>query len=102
MALPTSSCPPLRRDMLPAPVDLSAPIHLPRPEAIRLATRQAQAIHPEVMLLAWFDRNTGEFSPPIPCCLEDRPGWLAYALSRGADLIISLNGEEYVFAFKRL
>ena len=70
--------------------------------AIRLVTRQAQGIRPEVMLLAWFDRNTGEFSPPIPSCLEDRPGWLAYALSRGADLIISLNGEEYVFAFKKL
>jgi hypothetical protein len=67
-----------------------------------LATQKAQEIHPEVMLLAWFDCRTGEFSPPIPCCRDEVPGWLAYALSRGADLAVSLNHEEYVFIFKRL
>ena len=98
----TPSCPPLRRDLLPHPVDLPASAGLPRAEATRLATQKAHEIHPEVMLLAWFDRRTGEFSPPIPCCRDEVPGWLAYALSRGADLAVSLNHEEYVFIFKRL
>jgi len=98
----TTSCPPLRRDLLPHPVDFSAPANLPRPEATRLATQKARELHPQVMLLAWFHRNTGEFSPPIPCCREEVPGWLAYALNRGADLVISLNHEEYVFLFKKL
>ncbi len=102
MALRASSCPPLQRDMLPSPVDVAAPPRLPRPEATRLATHKAHTMHAEVILLAWFDRNAEEFSPPIPCCREDKPGWLTYALSRGADLIISINGEEYVFAFKKL
>lgn len=103
MTTPTaSSCPPVRRDLLPQPVDVAAPHHLPRPAATRLATQKAHELHGEVMLLAWFDRNTGAFSPPISCCREDMPGWLAYALSRGADLIISINGEEYVFVFKKL
>lgn len=97
-----SSCPRLRREMLPQPVDVTVSPHLNRSEATRLATQQAQKLHPEVMLLAWFDRHTGDYSPAITCCREDVPGWLDYALSRGADLIISINGEEYVFAYKKL
>lgn len=99
---PGSACPPLRREMLPQPVDVRAPAHLDRLAATRLAQAKAQELHPEVMLLAWFDRGTGEFSPPIPCCHEEMPGWLAYALSRGAEVIISINSEQFVFAFKKL
>ncbi|MGQ9920393.1 MAG: AF1514 family protein [Desulfobacca sp.] len=102
MAPILSSCPPLRREMLPQPVDVSAPAPLSWSEANRLATEKAHELHGEVMLVAWFDRHTGESSPALPCCQEDKPGWLAYALSRGADLIISINGEAYVFAFKKL
>ncbi len=97
-----STCPALRRDMLPQPVDLTLPAGLPRQEIMRLATQHAQTLHPEVILLAWFDREAGNFSPPITCCRDDLPGWLAYALSRGADLIISINHEAYVCCYKKL
>ncbi len=99
---PEAGCPPLQRAMLPRPLDLNVPPGLSRPEVMARATLKARTLHPEVMLLAWFDRLAGEFSPAIACCREDLPGWLAYALSRGADLIISVNHEEYVFAFKKL
>jgi hypothetical protein len=53
------------------------------------------------MLLAWFDRQAGRYSPNIICCGEDKPTWLTYAESRGGDLVIDLNGEEYVFVYRR-
>jgi hypothetical protein len=51
------------------------------------------------MLVAWYDRAMGRFSPPVTCCGEDEPAWLIYAWSRGANLTVSVNGESYVFLF---
>jgi hypothetical protein len=57
---------PLRRDMLPHPVDVQLDMaSLSR--ATRLAQAKAQELHPEVILLAWFDRQTGDYSPRITC-----------------------------------
>ena len=53
------------------------------------------------MLLAWYDRDAGAFSPQAPCCTDDKPGWLVYAESRGGDLVIDLNREAYVFVYRR-
>ena len=89
--------------MLPQPVDVhvsGGPVDLA--QATHLAQARARELHPEVMLLAWFDRNTGDYSPKITCCSDDKPAWLVYALSRGADLFIAINGEEFVFAYKKL
>jgi hypothetical protein len=64
----SSGCRPLRRDMLPGPVDvrvLGAPVALA--QARDIAQTRARELHPEVMLLAWFDRTTGEYSPKIQC-----------------------------------
>ena len=43
------------------------------------------------MLLAWYDRGAGTFSPRVTCCGDDKPAWLIYAESRGGDLIIDIN-----------
>ena len=54
------------------------------------------------MLLAWFDRARGVFSPNITCCREDKPSWLTYAESRGGDIVICINDLDYVFVFRGL
>lgn len=100
---PESACRPLRRDMLPDPVDVKvADADLTLARATNLAQTRARQLHPEVMLLAWFHRRTGDYAPRVECCGEDKPAWLVYALTRGADLIIDINGEEFVFAYKKL
>jgi hypothetical protein len=92
----------LTREMLKDPVDLTvAGPALDFPRARELADRRAREVCPEPMLLAWFDRQAGRYSPNIICCGEDKPTWLIYAESRGGDLVIDLNGEEYVFVYRR-
>jgi len=54
----------------------------------------------EPMLMAWFDRATGEFSPNVECCSEEKPGWLVYAESRGGNVIVDINDEQYVFVYR--
>jgi hypothetical protein len=51
------------------------------------------------MLLAWYERASGDHSPRITCCTDERPAWLVYAQSRGATLTVSVNRESWVFLF---
>ena len=53
------------------------------------------------MLLAWYDRGAGAFSPQVTCCGDAKPAWLIYAESRGGDLVIDINEEAYVFVYRR-
>jgi hypothetical protein len=97
-----AECIPLSREMLKDPIDLhlpEAPLDFARARAI--ADRRARQTVPEPMLLAWYDRDAGKFSPQIPCCGDAKPGWLVYAESRGGDLVIDINGEAYVFVYRR-
>jgi hypothetical protein len=64
-----------------------------------LAWTVARRLKKDPMLLAWYDRAAGRFSPPVTCCGEDRPAWVVYAQSRGADLAVSVNREDFVFLF---
>jgi hypothetical protein len=66
-----------------------------------LADRRAREQGGEPMLLAWYNRHTGEFSPQVTCCRDDKPAWLTYAESRGGDLVIDINDEAYVFVYRR-
>jgi hypothetical protein len=98
-----AECIPLTREMLTDPVDLyvaDAPLDLPRARA--LADRRAREMGGEPMLLAWYDRATGAFSPQVTCCGDDKPAWLIYAESRGGDLVIDINNEAYVFVYRRM
>jgi hypothetical protein len=93
---------PLTREMLKDPIDLhlaDTPLDFSRARA--LADQRAREAGGEPMLLAWYNGATGEFSPKVPCCGADRPGWLMYAESRGGDLIIDINHEAYVFVYRR-
>jgi hypothetical protein len=51
------------------------------------------------MLISWFDRQTGKFSPQVECGGKAKPAWLVYAESRGANIVIDVNRETFVFAY---
>ncbi len=65
-----------------------------------MAEKIAKTKVPDPMLLAWYERKTGRFSPPVECCGEEKPSWLIYAESRGGDIIVNINDLEYVFVFR--
>lgn len=95
-----SNCVVLTRPMLPSPIDLSiSDDALSFSIARQIADVKAKEISPEPMLLAWFDRKTGAVSPKVECCREDKPAWLVYAESRGGEIVIDINQEEYVFIY---
>jgi hypothetical protein len=98
-----TECPvPLTREMLQEPVDLR--IEDPALDFSRAqqhADRRARELCRHPMLLAWYDRGAHRFSPNLVCCGEDKPTWLLYAESRGGDLVIDINGEQYVFVYCR-
>jgi len=92
----------LTREMLKDPVDLRIEDPaLDFSRAKQSADRRARELCDSPTLMAWFDRHTGKFSPNLVCCGEDKPTWLIYAESRGGDLIIDINREEYVFVYRR-
>ncbi|MCL4503340.1 MAG: AF1514 family protein [Deltaproteobacteria bacterium] len=94
-------CMPLTRQMLHNPIGLRVDDpDLDFPQAEKLARQKAKEVCDEPMLLAWFDRVKGVFSPNITCCREDKPSWLTYAESRGGNIVISINDEDYVFVFR--
>jgi hypothetical protein len=96
------SCIPLSREMLRDPIDVGVsdvPLDFARARAIAEARARHEAADP--MLLAWYDRDAGRFSPQVTCCGDDKPAWLTYAESRGSDLVIDINREAYVFVYRR-
>jgi hypothetical protein len=97
-----ADCTLLTRAMLIDPIDIGVadePLDFARARAI--ADRRARELAPEPLLLAWYDRGAGAFSPRVPCCRDAKPGWLIYAESRGGDLVIDINDEAYVFVYRR-
>jgi hypothetical protein len=97
-----AGCVLLSREMLRDPIDINvadAPLDFARARALAEARARQEAADP--MLLAWYDRGTGRFSPQVTCCGDDKPAWLVYAESRGGDLVIDINNEAYVFVYRR-
>ena len=94
-------CHPLRKDMLKNPIHLTvADKGLEFSRAKKLADEEARKITPEPILLAWYNAKTGEFTPQVTCCGEDKPAWLIYAESRGGTICIYINQEEFVFVYR--
>ncbi len=94
------SCVALRRDMLVNPIDLQVEDDsMDFKKAKEIADRKACEISENAMLIAWFDRKTGRFSPQIECGGKEKPSWLVYAESRGANITIDVNHESYVFVY---
>ncbi|MGD9504388.1 MAG: AF1514 family protein [Syntrophobacteraceae bacterium] len=88
-------------DMLVAPMHVSITDRaLDYTGARRIADERAGALRNDPMLLAWWDGKENEFSPKVECCSDKKPGWLIYAESRGGDIVIDINNEEYVFIYR--
>ena len=97
-----TGCMPLSREMLRDPIDIDvtdAPLDFARARAI--AQGRAREIAADPMLLAWYDRDAGRFSPQVTCCGDNKPTWLIYAESRRGDLVIDINREAYVFVYRK-
>ena len=97
-----ADCIPLSREMLKDPIDIGVadePLDFARARAI--ADRRAREMGADPMLLAWYDRGAGRFSPQVTCCSDDKPAWLVYAETRRGDLVIDINNEAYVFVYRR-
>lgn len=93
-------CKELTVDMLPNRVAVTADSpDMSFAEARRLADEKARELWSDPMLVAWLDKKTGQFSPNVTCCDEEKPTWLVYAESRGADRSIDINDQEYVFVY---
>lgn len=95
-----STCAVLRKDHLTNPVLINTNGQgLGYNKAKRLADEEASRFSSDAMLLAWFERETGRFSPNVECCGEDKPSWVIYAESRGGNLTIDIDDESYVFIY---
>ena len=99
--VPMMDCKHITRDMLTHPVMVTVddnPLDFSGARAV--ADRKARELSSDPMLVAWFDRSSGRFSPDVICCDRDKPSWLVYAESRGADIEVDINNEDYVFVYK--
>lgn len=95
------NCTYVTREMLSHPVMVRVddnPLDMMAAKVI--ADHKARELSADPMLLAWFDRKTGKFSPDVTCCGSEKPTWLVYAESRGADISVDINNEDYVFMYR--
>ena len=71
-------------------------------EAKEITKTKAKEFAPDPMLLSWYNGKTGDYYPTLDCGFRDKPVWIIFAESRGADLAININDGEYVFLFLSL
>jgi Domain of unknown function (DUF5619) len=64
------------------------------------ADQKAKEVLSDPMLLAWFDKKSGKFAPEVVCCGDDKPTWLVYAESRGGNLAVDINNEDFIFVYR--
>lgn len=69
-------------------------------KAKALADEKAREVAFDPMLLAWYEKSTGRYSPDVECCGEDKPSWIIYAESRGARVTVSVNDTDYLFLYR--
>lgn len=95
------TCRILTAEMLPNRVRLeleNPPVDLK--SARMVADQKAAEILEDPMLLAWYEKQTGRFSPQVECCGDEKPSWLVYAESRGAVLSVDIDDQDYVFVYR--
>jgi len=67
--------------------------------AREIAREAVQELGTDAMLLSWHNKKTGEFYPKTECGRDARPPWVVFAESRGANLIVDINGGDFRFYF---
>lgn len=69
---------------------------LARDLAYRLAVQDDE----DPMLVSWFDKSTGKFSPSCcKCQIKDGAAWEVYGKNHGGRYRISVNDDTYVFIY---
>ena len=64
-----------------------------------LAKQKAKELTDDPMMLSWFNGKTNDFYPKTECGPMDKPPWIVFAESRGADIAININDGDYIFLF---
>jgi hypothetical protein len=67
-----------------------------------IAKKEAEKLADDPMLLSWFCKKTGEYFPRLECGNRDKPVWIIFAESRGADIAVDINDGEYIFLYLSL
>ena len=67
-----------------------------------IAKQKAKELCADPMLLSWYRGKTGESYPNLECGPDDKPAWIVYAESRGADITIDINEGQYIFIYLSL
>ncbi|MEK6771456.1 MAG: AF1514 family protein [Pseudomonadota bacterium] len=100
---PNDRCPiPGTRD-LSGVVRVQMPVAEDHTTALSLANAEAARRLGEAMLLSWYDRDRDLEAPAhvSECHLDAAvPGYVDYALSRGASLRIDFEGGRFVFFYR--
>jgi hypothetical protein len=63
------------------------------------ARYRARQINKDAMMLAWYNRRSGEGFPDYDCGANDKPPWQVFAEARGANLTIDVNNGEFIFLY---
>ena len=67
--------------------------------ATHIARQKAGELSNDPMMLSWYCGKTGEYYPKTECGRTDKPPWIIFAESRGADMAININDGEYIFLY---
>ena len=67
-----------------------------------IAKARAKELATDPMLLSWYNGNTGEYFPKLECGTWEKPVWIIFAESRGADIAIDINDGQYIFLYLSL
>lgn len=70
-------------------------------KASDLARTRAREINKDAMMLAWFNRRSGEGFPDYDCGASDKPPWRVFAEARGANLTVDVNDGDFIFLYLR-
>ena len=76
--------------------------HLDFESAKHIAKQKVLEIASDPMLLSWYSGKDGTFWPKLECGTWDRPVWIVFAESRGADIAVNINDGEYIFLYLSL
>lgn len=71
-------------------------------QAKDIAKAKAKELSKDPMLLSWYNGKNGEYFPRLECGTRDKPVWIVFAESRGADIAININDGEYIFIYLSL
>lgn len=71
-------------------------------QAKDMAKAKAKELAEDPMLLSWYNGKNGDYFPKVECGTRDKPVWLVFAESRGADMAVNINEGEFIFLYLSL